>query len=82
MLLSPSPHPPRHPQDIKAAISPTDTLLVVDAMTGQEAATLAFARMSNSSAVKPASATGVAVRKHRPPDSPMKAADAARRWPG
>ena len=30
-------HPP---QDIKEAITPTDTLLVVDAMTGQEAANL------------------------------------------
>jgi hypothetical protein len=27
-------------QNIKAAVHPTDTLLVVDAMTGQEAATL------------------------------------------
>jgi signal recognition particle subunit SRP54 len=27
-------------KDIKAAVHPTDTLLVVDAMTGQEAATL------------------------------------------
>lgn len=27
-------------KDIKTAVNPTDTLLVVDAMTGQEAATL------------------------------------------